>query len=90
MRSTDCQRLLVAVAAYATLTLGCTRPTPAPPAVRDNGTALSVFTDTAVYRRYCDVAADRPVDLQRPCFLRDQGRSVERPLPATRQPPFQP
>jgi hypothetical protein len=85
MRSMDCALVLVAIGACTTLPLGCTRPTPAPPSVpRDSATALSVFTDTAAYRRYCVVPTGRPVDLKQPCFLLDQGRPPFRRPPAPR------
>ena len=85
MRSMNSARLLVAVGACTTVALGCTRPRPAPPpSARDSVTVLSVFTDTTVYRRYCVVPAGRPVDLEQPCLLLDQGyraRSIERRPP---------
>jgi hypothetical protein len=86
MRSMDCGRLLVVVGVCTALALGCTRPTPAlPSAARDSVTVLSLFTDTAIYRRYCVVATGRPVDLKEPCLLLDQGsRSPARRPP---QPP---
>ena len=60
---------------------GCTRTTAAPPAVsREDATARSVFTDTAVYRRYCVVPSGQSVNLERPCLLLDQGvQPVRRP-----------
>jgi hypothetical protein len=74
MRSMDCGRLIVVVGACTALALGCTRPTPAPSSpARDSVTVLSVFTDTAIYRRYCVVPTGRPVDLKEPCLLLDQG-----------------
>jgi hypothetical protein len=74
MRYMNCGRLIVVVGACTALALGCTRPTPAPPvAARDSVTVLSLFTDTTIYRRYCVVAAGRPVDLEEPCLLLDQG-----------------
>jgi hypothetical protein len=88
MRSMNCGRLLVVVGACTALALGCARPTPAlPSAARDSVTVLSVFTDTAIYRRYCVVPTGRPVDLKQPCFLLDQGfrpRIIERKPPAPR------
>ncbi len=74
---------LVAIGASIVLSFGCTRSTPAPPSVPQGGaTAASVFTDTAVYRRFCDVPAGRRVDLAKPCLLLDQGRSPVRRPPA--------
>jgi hypothetical protein len=78
----DSTLALVAVGASTILAFGCTPSTPAPPSLpRDSAVARSVFTDTAVYRRYCVVAAGRPVDLTQPCFLLDQGRQPERRPP---------
>jgi hypothetical protein len=63
--------------------VGCTRSAPPPPSVsREAGTPLSVFSDTAVYRRYCEVPAGERVNLEQPCLLRDQGR------PPVRRPPL--
>jgi len=61
--------------------IGCTRTTAAPPAVsRDDAAGRSVFTDTAVYRRFCVVPAGRSVNLEQPCLLLDQGvQPVRRP-----------
>jgi hypothetical protein len=40
----------------------------------------SMFTDRAVYRRFCVVPAGQPVDLAQPCLLLDHGRQpVRRP-----------
>jgi len=87
MRSMDCLFVLAAVGACATLPLGCARPTPEPSSgARGSATALSVFTDTVVYRRYCVVPAGRPVDLEQPCVLLDQSRPIERRPPRTLQP----
>lgn len=89
MRSMDCGRLIGVVGAYTALALGCTRPTPAPASVaRDSVTILSVFTDTAIYRRYCVVATGRPVDLTEPCLLLDQG--YRQPALQRRPPPPRP
>jgi hypothetical protein len=61
------------------LATGCTR-SPAPPSVSRDGMPLSVFTDTTLYRRHCEVPAGRPVNLETPCLLLDQGRQpVRRP-----------
>lgn len=87
MRSMNCVFVLAAVGACATLPLGCTRPTrESASAARGSATAFSVFTDTAVYRRYCVVPTGRPVDLERPCLLLDQGRPIERRPPGRLQP----
>jgi len=87
MRSMDCVFVLAAVGACATLPLGCTRPTREPSAsARGSATAFSMFRDTAVYRRYCVVPTGRPVDLEKPCLLLDQGRPIERRPPRTLQP----
>ena len=62
--------------------IGCTRTTAVPPAVsRDDAPARSVFTDTAVYRRFCVVPAGRPVNLEQPCLLLDQGAQPPRRPP---------
>jgi len=82
MRSRDCVFVLATTGACATLPLGCTRPTREPASVaRGGATAFFVFTDTAVYRRYCVVPTGRPVDLEQPCLLLDQGRPIERRPP---------
>jgi len=74
---------LVALGASIVLSFGCTRSTPAPPSVpREGAAAATVFTDTAVYRRFCDVPAGRRVDLGKPCLLLDQGWSPVRRPPA--------
>jgi len=87
MRSMDCARALITVAACIIPPLSCTRSTPAPPSVpRASATPLSVFTDTAQYRRYCVVPAGQPVDLNQPCLLLDQGRAPGRPTPGRRPP----
>ena len=87
MRSMDCLFVLAAIGACAALPLGCTRPAREPAsAARGSAAAFSVFTDTAVYRRYCVVPAGRPVDLEHPCFLLDQSRPIERRPPRTLQP----
>lgn len=78
----DSMLALVAIGASTILAFGCTPSTSAPPSLpRDSATTLSVFTDTAVYRRFCVVAAGRPVDLKQPCFLLDQSRQVDRRPP---------
>ena len=82
-----CVFVLAAVGACAALPLGCTRPTrESASAARGSGTAFSVFADTAVYRRYCEVPTGRPIDLERPCLLLDQSRPVQRRPPGTLQP----
>lgn len=64
------------------LGIACTRTTAAPSAVlRDDATARSVFTDTAVYRRFCVVPAARSVNLEQPCLLLDQGAQPPRRPP---------
>jgi len=79
----DSVLVLVALGASIVLSFGCTRSTPAPPSVpREGATAASVFTDTAVYRRFCVVPAGRRVDLEQPCLLLDQGWSPARRPPA--------
>ena len=87
MRAMDSVFVLAAVGAFAALLPGCTRPPREPASVaRGSATAFSVFTDTAVYRRYCVVPTDRPVDLEQPCLLLDQSRPTERRPPRTLQP----
>ena len=87
MRWMDCLFVLAAISACATLPLGCTRPAREPAsAARGSAAPFSVFTDTAVYRRYCVAAAGRPVDLEQPCLLLDQGRPIERRPPRALQP----
>jgi len=75
MRSKDCTMALVAFGAWTILALGCTRSAPASQtATADAARPFSVFTDTVVYRRHCEVPNGRPVDLTQPCFLLDQSR----------------
>lgn len=82
MRRTSRSLALLTAAACTALTFGCTRPTPAvSSAAQDNTTARSVFTDTTVYRRFCEVSAGRPVSLEKPCVLLDQSRSVDQRVP---------
>jgi hypothetical protein len=63
---------------------GCTRTTPEPPSLPSRSAARSVFTDTALYRRYCVVPEGKSVDLKQPCFLLDQGRQPNRLPPGLR------
>jgi hypothetical protein len=87
MRSMEYALALVAVGASTILPLGCSRPTPVPPSVpRDSATALSVFRDTALYRRHCVVPAGQPVDLTQPCLLLEQGLQLGPRPPAGRPP----
>jgi hypothetical protein len=87
MQLKDRMFVLAIVGACAALGLGCTRPPREPASVaRGSATAFSVFTDTAVYRRYCVAPTGRPVDLEQPCLLLDQGRPIDRRPPRTLQP----
>ena len=81
MRSMDRAISLIALGAWTISPLGCTPSTPAPASAGAGG-QRSVFTDTVVYRRFCEVPAGRAVDLTKPCLLLDQGRL--RPLPPPR------
>ena len=82
MAPMDSAIALVALGASTIMIFSCTRSTPAPPSVpRDNATAVSVFSDTTMYRRFCVVPAGRPVDLTQPCLLLDQGRQPQRRPP---------
>ena len=82
MRSMHWTFALVGFSASALLSLACTRSKPAPPPVAPDTTSLlSVFADTAQYRRHCVVPTGRPVDIKQPCLLLDQGRWPRR-LPA--------
>ena len=73
MRSMDCALALVAISVSVMVPLGCTRSAPAS-ATTDGAVPLSVFPDSAVYRRFCVVPAGRPIDVTKPCLLLDQGR----------------
>jgi hypothetical protein len=74
----------LAAASGCTLFLGCTPSTPEPPSLPSRSAARSVFTDTALYRRYCVVPEGKSVDLKQPCFLLDQGRQPNRLPPGLR------
>ena len=78
MRSMDRALALIALGAWTASPTGCTPSTPAPPSVAGE-VPRSVFTDTVVYRRFCEVPTGRQVDLKQPCVLLDQSRP--RPLP---------
>jgi hypothetical protein len=82
MRSISRAAMFAAAGACSALLLGCARSTPErPSAARDSATAFAVFRDTAMYRRYCEVPAGRPVDLKQPCLLLDQSTPARRLAP---------
>jgi hypothetical protein len=81
MRSISRAAALAAAGGCTVLLFGCARSTPErPAAARDSAAAFAVFRDTAMYRRYCEVPAGRPVDLKQPCLLLDQSRPAPRRL----------